>query len=368
MTFLFSRLGRYIVSRTLGGILVIMAAIGATIVLVDLVEQMRSVGARTGISAFEALQLTGLKIPHLVEQTLPFVVLTGTMLGLNQLNRRSELIAIRAAGVSAWRFLWPAAALALVIGLFSSLALNPIAAQLYEGFETRKELLLSDRVGVQPEPERVWLRQGDDISQMVITAANVDVPNGALTEAIIFVFDVTPQGALNFSRRLFAARAELRQGFWQLSGVVEATPGGAPVRQEHLAIPTTIDSAAFLDRFETARTLSFWRLPGAIRQAQAAGLSATRYELRWHNLLAAPAMMAAMAALGAVFSLRLHRLGGLASWTLSGLVAGFLLYFLAQFASAFSAAEVVPPVLAAWAPPVAGFFGAMALLSQLEDG
>ena len=57
----------------------------------------------------EALRLTLLKTPMLVEQTLPFVVLAGAMMAVIGLNRSSELVAMRAAGVSAWRFLAPSA-------------------------------------------------------------------------------------------------------------------------------------------------------------------------------------------------------------------------------------------------------------------
>ena len=49
---------------------------------------------------------------------------------------------------------------------------------------------------------------------------------------------------------------ELKPGFWQLSDLVEATPGGAPVRQTHLAIPTNLDPNELLDRFVAPATSS----------------------------------------------------------------------------------------------------------------
>ena len=118
----------------------------------------------------------------------------------------------------------------------------------------------------------------------------------------------------------------------------------------------------------TSSTLSFWRLPAYIADARASGLAPYGYELEWHNLMALPALLAAMAALGAVFSLRLQRLGGLASWTLIGVAAGFAVFFSGQLAAAFAATQVVPPAVAAWSPPLTGFFGALAVLAFVEDG
>ena len=54
-----------------------------------------------------------MKTPGLILETLPFAMLVGSILTYSQLSRRSEIPAIRAAGVSAWRFLGPVMVLAL---------------------------------------------------------------------------------------------------------------------------------------------------------------------------------------------------------------------------------------------------------------
>ena len=62
MSFLFSRLGRYVFARVIGGIIVALIAVLASILTIDLVEQMRTVGTRTEISILEAVRLTLLKV------------------------------------------------------------------------------------------------------------------------------------------------------------------------------------------------------------------------------------------------------------------------------------------------------------------
>lgn len=365
-----ARLSFYLIRRTLIGISVMAAAVTGTILLVDLVEQLRSTGARSSsLSLLGALHLTALKTPQLLEQTLPFVVLIGTMMALNQLNRRSELIAMRAAGVSAWRFLAPVVGLAVAIGLFTALVLNPIGARLYSTYEIERAIYISDdpsRRAAEDAP--IWLRQGDELGQVVISARSVDPSKARLQDAVFFFFELSKDGQLRFMRRVGAETADLRPGFWKLSNVVDATPGAPPQRSDRLAVPTRLEPTALLDRYVSPQTLSFYRLPGVISEAEAAGLTPTRYELRWQSLLAAPLLFAAMAALGAVFSLRLSRLGNGAVWSMIGLGSGFLLFFLGQLASAFATAQVAPVSIAVWAPPLSGVFAAMAILGYLEDG
>ncbi|MBL8531704.1 MAG: LPS export ABC transporter permease LptG [Hyphomonadaceae bacterium] len=365
MGFLLSRLGRYLLVRTILGVTIALVGVLASILLIDLVEQMRTVGTRTELSVGEALRLTLLKTPMLIEQTLPFVVLAGSMIAIIGLNRSSELVALRAAGISAWRFLTPSAFLGLVVGVLVVLALNPVGAAAYRIFEEEKSAEISGTGN--SNASGVWIRQGDREGQIVIHADGVEA-NGSTLLGATFIFFEEQQEVLRFTRRIRAERAELRPGFWQLSNLVEATPGARPVSQAHLAIPTTLDANELIDRFVTPASLSFWQLPGFIREAREAGFAPTRYELKWQTLLAYPLLLAAMAALGAAFSLQLQRLGNLAHWGAAGVGIGLFLFFYSQLAGAFAINQSVPALVAAWSGPAAGLFIAMSMVAFLEDG
>lgn len=366
MSFLGSRLGVYVLVRVLTSISIALAAVLASILLIDLVEQMRTVGTRSDLSLLEALRLTLLKTPMLIEQTLPFVVLAGAMMAIIGLNRSSELVAMRAAGISAWRFLAPAAFVGAAIGIFAVTLLNPLGAHLYQVFEASKQDALTSE-GPEAGENGVWIRQGDEDGQVVIHADGVDA-NGARLLGATFMFFEVRQETLRFTRRIHAEQAELRPGFWQLTGLVEAIPGGRPVRQTHLAIPTSLDSAELINRFVTPATLSFWALPGFIAEARSAGFAPTRYELKWQSLLAFPLLLAVMAALGSAFSLQLQRLGNLAQWGAAGIAIGLFLFFYSQLAGAFAMTQTVPAIVAAWSAPFAGMFIALAMVAFLEDG
>ena len=366
MNFLFSRLGRYVFGRVVSGVMIALVAVLASILLIDMVEQMRTVGTRTELGMVEALRLTLLKTPTLIEQTLPFVVLAGAMMAIIGLNRSSELVALRAAGISGWRFLAPAALVGIALGVAAVTTLNPLGAHLYRQFESEKQQALTDS-GVNTGQNGFWIRQGDPEGQVVIHADGVD-PSGTRLQGATFMFFEVQQETLRFTRRIRAEGAELKPGFWQLTDLVEATPGGAPVQQTHLAIPTSLDATELINRFINPATLSFWDLPGFIHEARAAGFAPTRYELKWHSLLAYPLLLAVMAGLGAAFSLQMQRLGNLAQWGAAGVGVGLFLFFYAQLAGAFAMTQTVPAVVAAWSPPLAGMFIALAMVAFLEDG
>src|SRR3546814_19068447 len=101
---------------------------------------------------------------------------------------------------------------------------------------------------------------------------------------------------------------------------------------------------------------------------QAAGCSATPHLLQFNRLLAVPMLFAAMVLLAATFSLRPQRRGRVGAMILTGMLTGFLLYFLYNFVFAIGLSGTIPVVLAAWTTAGVSLLLGVAMLVHLEDG
>lgn len=370
----FSRIQNYILKECLSGLLLVLGIFSLAIVLVDVVEQMRTVGGDVDISPAIALRLSLMKLPMLIEQTLPFSILISAMIAYSRLNRRSELSIIRASGLSAWRFLAPVSFMAVCLALLTMMILNPFGAKLVASFEMeRAQLLQEGQNSFTVSNTGVWLRQGNDSSQTVIHAKQVE--DGGLI--LIDVKMIQEErlfrngGAttdFGFVRRIDADRAYLRNGFWQLEDVIENVANQPLQRKASLAIPTSLDAVSLLDEFASPNTIGFWSLPKFIRQTQAAGLDASRYSMRFNALLATPIFFLTMGLIGAIVCLRLQRLGGTPRLLATGAAAAISLYFIIQVSASLGATGAAPPIVAAFAPPLFVLFCVLSILAYKEDG
>jgi lipopolysaccharide export system permease protein len=363
-----SRIERYVLARTLMGVGAALAVISAVILLVQFVNLSRSIGGRADVSSADIFGLTLLSTPAVIQILLPFIFLGGGIAAYVGMNRRSELIAMRASGVSAWRFIMPSAVAAFILGIVAVVAVNPVAAALSARFEADRAAIMANYLGDQPKD--IWLRQGDERTQMVIHAKSRDTVHGEarLRGVSLFIYQKNKAGQPEFKRRVEAAEAVLRPGFWQLKDVREATPGESSVRSDSLSIRSTLDSEAAVERFASPEAIAFWKLPAAIKQTEDSGFSAAGYRLRFQQLLATPLMFAAMAVLAAAFSLRLVRLGGLAGLVGAGVALGFVVFFFNQFSGALGKADIIPLFAAAWAPVVVALLSGLTVLCYTEDG
>ncbi len=359
------RLERYVLVQTLRSLAVALGVISAVIMLIDFVEISRGIGGDADLSALQLLGLMVLKSPSTILELLPFVFLFGTLAAFVGLNRRSELIAMRAAGISAWRFVLPAGFAALAIGLVVVTVINPFASWA-DGLYERQEQRLSGGTATSPA-EAIWLREGSDDRQMVIRAESQDRRMGLFRNVSFFIYQGQgPQRG--FTERVDAATATLSAGRWRLTDAVSAVSGEQATQYATLDLRSDLTEQEAFEQFSAPDSTPFWSLPAQISRIEAAGFTSTAHRLRLQQLLATPLLFAAMSMLAAAFSLRLMRLGDLARMSVAAVLLGFGFFFVNQFAAAYGSAEVIPPFLAAWLPPVLATLSALTLLFYTEDG
>lgn len=361
------RIERYVLVQQARALGVALAVISALVMLIDFVEVSRGLGSSMDLSAVRILYLVMLKSPSVIVQLLPFVFLFGTLGAFIGLNRRSELIAMRAAGVSAWRFVLPAAGMAFLLGVLTVTTLGPLASA-GDGLWQRERARISGAVPGAGEQQAIWLREGDEQRQMIIRAGRQDRANARLLDVNFFIYTTGPNGRRTFSERIDAQSATLSAGRWRLTNAIGASIGQRAVSYSTLDLTSSLADKEAFERFARPQATPFWSLPNQIQRIENAGFTSTTYRLRFQQLLATPLVFAAMSILAAAFSLRLMRLGDMARMSVAAVVLGFAFFFLNQFSSAMGSAEVVPPFVAAWLPPVLTALAAFTLLFYTEDG
>ena len=157
-----------------------IAAVLVMLVLVlqalDLLSQSSKVLAYEGNGQGELLRYIGYRMPQLVARFLPYSVLLATIITLATFNQNSEVVAMKAAGLSAHQILAPL--------LLAALAVSVISFAFNERIVTRSSAALSawqaeDYGPVAPDSDvrtNVYLRDGDNIlSARVLAGTGEDI-------------------------------------------------------------------------------------------------------------------------------------------------------------------------------------------------
>jgi lipopolysaccharide export system permease protein len=358
-------LGRYFAGRFVISALGVFASIFVLLVLVDYIEMVRKTSGLVSASAIIVAETSLFRVPQLLEKMMPFCILIGAMTCYLALSRRLELVVARAAGVSAWQFISPALASAILLGVLATTAYNPMSANLRElSKQMEAELFGSAPGGGIQDASGFWINQVNSDGQVIINAARSEQQGVRLTGLTLFRFD----NDFQFKERIEAREATLEDGYWLFRAVRRYSLDAPPLEQDSFRLATSLTPAQVRNSFSTPETVSFWQLPSYIRSSESSGFATAGYRLQYHKLIAQPFLLAAMVMLAASVSLRFFRFGGVQKMVLSGVGAGFLLYVLSKVTEDLSKAELMHPIAAAWLPVfVGGLTGFLALLYQ-EDG
>src|SRR6188768_721166 len=95
--------------------LAVLMALILVLMTLDLLGESGKILAVPGNGEAELWKYVSLRVPLLISRFLPFSVLLGTLIAFTGLNQHSEVVAMKAAGISAHQMLAPLILASLVI-------------------------------------------------------------------------------------------------------------------------------------------------------------------------------------------------------------------------------------------------------------
>ncbi len=361
----------YIVRRFAVNLLRVQIGIFVLVLLLNATEQLRIVQGKN-LDLGTTMALIFSTIPQVLFLTFPLVILLTSLFTFIALSRSSELVIVRASGISALKMLTGPILLAVLLGILSVAIFNPIvAATVRKSDDIRASFSKRATSQLSIASDGLWLRQSDDVSQFVIQAGGSN-SDGTILYNVRF-HEFTPDGTL--VRRIQAARAQLLPGAWKLSRATQWRFLDKNLKEtsdigqfDDLRIPTELTGDKIIESFTAPEKMSIWRIPAFIRQLQQSGFSTVRHELFFQSQISTPLLLAAMVLLGAVFAVRPSRFGQTGVMALLAVLSGFALFALKNVAESLGQAQEVPIVMAAWATPAAVTLLALSLILHYEDG
>jgi lipopolysaccharide export system permease protein len=322
----------------------VLAALVLVLQALDLLGESGNILAHPGNGDAQLWHYVSLRVPQLVARFLPFAVLLGTLVTLATLNQNSEIIAMKAAGISAHQILAPLIVASMGIAIASFWFNDRIVARATATLNAWQDA----NYGPLPRDRRivnnVWVRDGDDL----IHATSASGRGAATRLDGITVYD-RAGGTLQAIVR--ADRGSQSDGGWRLENVRRFDVArGTELASPELIVAQGVTPDRFTLADVKAEERSFGALKSAIEDLKAAGRPTGPLEAGlWHKL-SGPLSAVLMPLLAGVAAFGLARSGRLFIRAVIGMGLGFAYFVADNFALAMGNLGAYPPTLAAWAP------------------
>jgi len=339
----------------------ILAGLVLILQMMDVLTESGAILAHAGNGEAEVWRYMSLRTPQIIATFLPFSVLLGTILTLATLNQNSEVIAMKASGLSAHQVLAP-----LIV---ASLGVSLISFSFNDRIVSRATATLQAWKGVEYGPlpvdhgdrSGVWVRDGDDLIEAVQIRGRGDAT--VLSDLTIY------QRQGSNLRAVVTAKRAVRDGQgWRAEQVERFDVASDRLEQLTRA---RFGQGVTPDQFTLARVvadeMSFGELYSAVNALNTAGRPTKALEgALWHKL-SGPLSSVLMPLLGAVAAFGVARSGKLFLRVVIGMALGFAYFVADNFALAMGNLGAYPPFLAAWACFLLFFCIGEAVLLRTEE-
>lgn len=310
----------------------------------DLLGESGKILAYPGNGNDELWRYVGLRVPQLIARFLPFSVLLGTLITLASLNQNSEVISMKAAGLSAHQVLAP-----LVV---ASLGIAALSFAFNERIVARSSAALAqwEKLEFGPAPPdrgiklNIWTRDGDDLVR-----AGLVRPRGEATQLANVTIYRRDNGILESV--ITAPAAQRSSGTWTLrDAVMFDIASGRQTPLGDIRFGAQLSPEQFTLADIEPEGLSVTELGDAIAQLKQAGRPHRALEANWWHKFSGPLSSVLMPLLGAVAAFGIARSGKLFVRAVIGMALGFAYFVADNFGLAMGNLGAYPPMLAAWGP------------------
>ena len=217
-------LDRYIARAIVGGTMLSLFVFGSLFTFISFVSELQQVGINN-YGALQALLFVLLNLPQLLYQVFPSAMLLGGLLSLGALASSSELVVIRAAGISKTRItlaVLKAGFLLIVIVVLLGEFLAPEAisfAKTMRAEAIEGRVLTGDRKGL-------WSKYDDNF-----VFIGTVLPDVQLRDVVVYELDEDHR----LKKTTFAGQAHYENDEWHLQDVTSSIFTDASVRSTYNA-------------------------------------------------------------------------------------------------------------------------------------
>ncbi len=335
---------RYIRNAVIGATgLVVLVLLGVESFM-EFITQLSDIGV-SHYGMGEAFIYVLTQIPVDLYQLFPMAGFLGCLIGLGRLASSSQLIVMRAAGVSIGGITWSVIKAALIMMVVVTFVGEFIAPKLESQGDFIKATAMSRAVGYKAVGG-VWLRDGSSF----IHIGKIDSPH-EISDVSRFVIDQKHHLLL----ANYANKGVYADKHWTLFNVTSSAFGANRISKGSattLPLKVVFDPTELQEGKKSIDQQSISALYRAIRYRNKAGLETSQYNFNFWERVIQPFTTVMMICLGVPFIFGSLRSASMGLRVLTGVIIGFTFYMLNQFFGPFAMVYQIPAVFAALTPTV----------------
>jgi len=342
-------INRYIINEYIKSLFVVIAVMLSIILLINLLDEFNFFKSKKDLKFIFFLIFTVLKIPNVLINLFPFIVLFAGIVFYLKIYNHNEVISLRVMGYSNIQIILIPALTSFVIGYIIVFLIVPFSSSMLRYYEDLRSEYNETKNLVFVNETGIWILDKNEKEKNIIRIEKINKDFSVVSQITIYNYDASN----NFIRRIDATEGTIKDKNWLLSKVNIISINKKNNKDNYLNnynYTSNVNISELKNVYKNTETTSLLDINKEMLILEEKGYSTIDLRIRYQKLISFPIYLLAMSILSGLMIINLGKTSNYLKYGSYGVIISIIIYFLNDLSITIAKSGIISVDFSVWIP------------------
>jgi lipopolysaccharide export system permease protein len=342
-------INRYIINEYIKSLFVVIAVMLSIILLINLLDEFNFFKSKKDLKFIFFLIFTVLKIPNVLINLFPFIVLFAGIVFYLKIYNHNEVISLRVMGYSNIQIILIPALTSFVIGYVIVFLIVPFSSSMLRYYEDLRSEYNDTKNLVFVNETGIWILDKNEKEKNIIRIEKINKDFSVVSQITIYNYDASN----NFIRRIDATEGTIKDKNWLLNKVNIISINKKNNKDNYLNnynYTSNVNISELKNVYKNTETTSLLDINKEMLILEDKGYSTIDLRIRYQKLISFPIYLLAMSILSGLMIINLGKTSNYLKYGSYGVIISIIIYFLNDLSITIAKSGIISVDFSVWIP------------------
>jgi lipopolysaccharide export system permease protein len=342
-------INRYIINEYIKSLFVVITVMLSIILLINLLDEFNFFKSKKDLKFIFFIIFTILKIPNVLINLFPFIVLFSGIVFYLKIYNHNEVISLRIMGYSNIQIILIPALTSFVIGYIIVFLIVPFSSSMLRYYEDLRSEYNETKNLVFVNETGIWILDKNEKEKNIIRIEKISKDFSVASQITIYNYD----SSNNFIKRIDATEGIINDKNWQLNKVHIISSNKKNNKENFLNnynYTSNININELKNVYKNTDTTSLLDINKEMSILEDKGYSTIDLRIRYQKLISFPIYLLAMSILSGLMIINLGKTSNYLKYGTYGVIISIIIYFLNDLSITIAKSGIISVDFSVWIP------------------
>ena len=342
-------INKYIINEYIKSLFVVIAVMLSIVLLINLLDEFNFFKSKKDLKFIFFIIFTILKIPNVLINLFPFIILFGGIVFYLKIYNHNEVISLRVMGYSNIQIILIPALTSFVVGYIIVFLIVPFSSSMLRYYEDLKSEYNETKNLVFVNETGIWILDKNEKEKNIIRIEKISKDFSVVSQITIYNYDASN----NFIKRIDATEGFIKDKNWQLNKVHIISSNKKNNKESYLNnynYTSNVNISELKNVYKNTDTTSLLDINKEMSILEDKGYSTIDLRIRYQKLISFPIYLLAMSILSGLMIINLGKTSNYLKYGTYGVIISIIIYFLNDLSITIAKSGIISVDFSVWIP------------------